>query len=144
MELKDGKRTNVSTSGSIAKLEVMDHYTYHGTFGPSSVSDRLDLGKVINILSAPFELRRILEWSVELNPLPPRDEDVILRLMLEPVELVLARPMMERVVDFIMQPLSKRKVLLHGEEEAVVLVPQVQCLCLSVANVKFKIGWCIS
>lgn len=65
---------------------------------------------MITVLSAPFELRKILDWSLEMNPLPPRDEDMILRLMLEPVELVLARPMIERLVDLLTKPLSTPKV----------------------------------
>ena len=32
VELKDGKKTNIVTSGTVAKLEVLDHYTYVGTY----------------------------------------------------------------------------------------------------------------
>lgn len=125
LDLKDGKKTNVVTSGSMAKLEVVDHYTYTGNnkhvFFFSSLLSRL--GKAISVLSAPFELRRLLDWSLEANPPAPRDEDIIVKLMLEPVELVLARPMIERVVDFITLPLAKpkgkQKLPLSEEEEEV-------------------------
>ena len=71
-------------------------------------------------------MRKIAEWSLEVNPPPPRQEDMIVKLLLEPMELVLARPVLQRIVDFILVPLAGPARQHPPASDALVLVPRLE------------------